>query len=204
MTALPGVYLLGDSIRFGATGKTDRSPGYEPFVRAWLQSQARVYGPPENCRFTVYTLRYLHQWARDIPPEAVDVVHWNNGLWDVARFFGDEPLVPLEVYCGMLRRICGRIRMLFPRARVVFALSTPVVEAEAPAGMARRNGDIRRYNAAAAGVMAELGVEIDDLYTVAEAFGGRHRADWVHFDREGCRLLARAVVRSLGFSAPAP
>ena len=111
-----------------------------------------MYGPDENCRFAQYTLRYLHEWAASVPREEIDVVHWNNGLWDVLRLYGDEPLTPLEVYGDMLRRVYKRIRYLFPNARIIFALSPSVIE---------------EYNRKAKEVMEELGVGVNDLYSVS-------------------------------------
>lgn len=79
------VFLMGDSIRMG----------YDRYVRDALADEAAVYYPSENCRFAQYTLRNAHEWIeKDCQPERVDVVHWNAGLWDVLRLFGDEPLTP--------------------------------------------------------------------------------------------------------------
>ena len=55
------IFLLGDSIRFGATG----SPGYGIFVKEKLKDKAEVFAPNDNCRFAQYTLRYLHEWASE-------------------------------------------------------------------------------------------------------------------------------------------
>ena len=80
------VFLMGDSIRMG----------YDRYVRDALADEAAVYYPSENCRFAQYTLRNAHDWIeKECQPECVDVVHWNAGLWDVARLFGDEPLTPI-------------------------------------------------------------------------------------------------------------
>jgi hypothetical protein len=53
-------------------------------------------------------------------------VHWNNGLWDVLRLFGDEPFTEINYYGESLKRIYKRIRFLFPNAKIIFALSTSV------------------------------------------------------------------------------
>ena len=126
-----------------------------------------MYGPDENCRFAQYTLRYLHEWAASVPREEIDVVHWNNGLWDVLRLYGDEPLTPLEVYGDMLRRVYKRIRYLFPNARIIFALSPSVIEEWANPIFIRYNREIEEYNRKAKEVMEELGVGVNDLYSVS-------------------------------------
>lgn len=86
------IFLIGDSIRYGTWDKS--SPGYGIYVKEKLKDRADVFAPDDNCRFAQYTLRYLHEWARALDGGAVDTVHWNNGLWDVARICGDEPLTP--------------------------------------------------------------------------------------------------------------
>ena len=92
------IYLIGDSIRFGATG----SPGYGVFVTEKLAGEAEVYAPKVNCAFCQHTFRYLHEWAASAPKEEIDVVHWNNGLWDVLRLLGDDPFTDLDYY-GVIR-----------------------------------------------------------------------------------------------------
>lgn len=44
----------------------------------------------------------------------INVVHWNNGLWDVLRLFGDEPFTEINYYGETLKRIHKRIKLLFP------------------------------------------------------------------------------------------
>lgn len=188
------VFLIGDSIMFGAPPK---SRGYGDAVRMKLAGRASVAWQHENARFTLYTLRYLHEWAQQIDTEKIDIVHWNNGLWDALHLFGDEALTPIEVYPLFLKRIYKRIRMVFPNAKVIFALSTPVEEDMANPDFIRYNAEIEEYNRAAAACMAELGVPVNDLYSVGKPLGKEYRADWVHFSNEGCEILADAVVKAI-------
>lgn len=198
------IFLIGDSIRFGAASASKKlgcpavaeSPGYGIFVKEKLDGLAEVYAPGENCRFTEYTLRYLHAWAEQVPREEIDVVHWNNGAWDVLRLFGDEPLTPIDVYGEMLKRIYRRIRLMFPNAKVIFATTTPVIEEKAVPEFVRYNRDIEEYNKKAEEVLTELGVQINDLYTVAAEFDESLHSDWVHFGKQGSELLADAVVKA--------
>ena len=125
---MKNVFLIGDSIRIGA----NNSPGYGVYVKENLAGEANVYGPAENCRFAQYTLRYIREWRREVDAESIDVVHWNNGLWDLLRLDGDEPLTPLDTYLSMLERVHRTLRASFPRARIIFALTTAVVERRAP------------------------------------------------------------------------
>ena len=192
------VYLIGDSIRYGARASTpggEVSPGYECFVREKLQDIAEVYAPNENCRFAQHTLRFLNKWAADAPAEEIDVVHWNNGLWDALRLYGDEPLTPVDMYVALLRRIYKHIQMFFPRATIVFATSTAVLEAWQKPHFCRLNREIEQYNRAAAELMQELNVPIDDLYTLSAGLDESFHRDAVHYNEAGCRLLADQVAK---------
>ena len=187
---MKNIYLIGDSIRFGAPG----SPGYGVYVKEKLEGRANVYAPGENCRFAQYTLRYLHEWANGIDREKNDIVHWNNGLWDVLRLFGDEPLTEIETYGIMLKRVYKRIKFLFPNAKVIFALSTAVIEEWGNSDFFRYNREIEQYNNKAREVMTELGVEVNDLYSLSAGFDHSFHSDWVHFAEEGSKILADKVI----------
>ena len=189
---MKNIYLIGDSIRFGAPG----SPGYGTFVKEQLQGKANVFAPDDNCRFAQYTLRYLHEWASNIDREKIDIVHWNNGLWDVLRLFGDEPLTDIDTYGIMLKRVYQRIKFLFPNAKVIFALSTAVVEEWGRPDFFRYNSEIRQYNKKAIEIMNELGVQINDLYTLSSGFDNSLHSDWVHFGVEGSKILADKVIEA--------
>lgn len=187
---MKNIFLIGDSIRFGAPG----SPGYGVYVTEKLAGKANVYAPEDNCRFAQYTLRYLHEWASKVDREKIDIVHWNNGLWDVLRLFGDEPLTDIESYGVFLRRVYKRIQFLFPNAKVIFALSTAVIEEWGRPDFFRYNSEIEQYNKKACEVMNELGVEVNDLYALSAGFDKSLHSDWVHFGTEGSKLLADQVI----------
>lgn len=183
------VYLIGDSIRMG----------YDSYVRELLCDHAQIYWPNDCACFTAYTLRYLTDWAaQDLDASKVDIVHWNNGLWDVLRLIGDEPQTSPEEYRMGLKRIAGRIRRLFPHAKIIFALTTCVVEEWMNPDFIRYNADIERYNQIAREVMAEENVEIDDLYAVSCALPREFRSpDGTHYTAEGSRALGEAVAKYL-------
>lgn len=191
---MKNIFLIGDSIRFGSRN----SPGYGIYVEEKLKGIANVFSPNENCRFAQYTLRAICDWAGQIRAEEIDVVHWNNGLWDVLRLHGDEPLTSLEVYVSMLERIHKKIRLFFPKAKIIFALSTPVIEKSAPIGWIRYNQEIEAYNNAAKQVMQKLGVTVNDLYRTAKDFDESYYADWTHFNEKGAQILADKVIDIIG------
>ena len=187
------IYLIGDSIRFGAGG----SPGYGVYVKEKLEGKAEVYAPNTNCAFAQHTFRYLHEWANSCPKEEIDVVHWNNGLWDALRILGDDPFTDIDYYGVILQRLHKRIRLVFPNAKIIFALSTSVKEEWANKDFIRFNSDIEQFNRKAIEVLSPLGVSFDDLYTVSCGFDDSLRSDWVHFGDEGSRILADAVIKSI-------
>lgn len=187
------IYLIGDSIRAGATG----SPGYGIYVAEKLAGKAEVYAPKASSAFGQHTFRYLHEWAADVPKAEINVVHWNNGLWDVLRLLGDDPFTDIDYYGVILTRLHKRIRLLFPNAKIIFALSTSVKEEWANKDFLRLNSDIEAYNKKAIEVLSPLGVTFDDLYTVSCGFADELRSDWVHFGEEASMILADAVIKSI-------
>ena len=189
------ILLLGDSIRYGAPG----SPGYGKIVKEKLEGKANVFAPDDNCRFVQYTLRYLYNWARDLEDvkEKIDVIHWNNGLWDVLRLNGDEPLTPVDMYVYFLKRVYNMLTKLFPNAKIVFALTTPVQEDMANPTFMRYNSDIEEYNKAAKEFMDSVGVCVNDFYSVIKPYGKDVHSDWVHFNERGCEILADAVIEKV-------
>ena len=199
---MKNVLLIGDSIRYGAVSNPDyqtaNSPGYGIYVKEMLGGEANVYAPDENCRFAQYTLRYLYDWSKNLECDKVDVVHWNNGLWDVLRINGDEPLTPIDVYEKMICRVHDAIKKTFPNAKIIFALSTAVVEEWARDDFKRYNSDIEKYNEVARRVLETRGVIINDLYKISAAFDNSLHADWVHFNEEGSKILAQAVSKIIG------
>ena len=169
------IVLLGDSIRMG----------YDKYVKEALSDTAEVFYPKDNCTFAQNTLRFLHEWKKKGEwGDDVDLVHWNNGLWDIAEIYGDEPLSSIEHYTDMIRRIDRRIRLLFPKAKVVFATSTPINQAEYESQRHRfwrSNETIRRYNAVAVKVVKQYGFAVNDLYSLMEGVPDHFFSDRTHY-----------------------
>ena len=211
---MKNMLLVGDSIRLG----------YAPFVQKKLQGRMNVYSPDDNGRFAQYTLRVLSDWKSKMSLPEIHVVHWNNGLWDVLHLSNgiqpvddgeaagktaghgsgsgeyqheEEPLTPPEIYAYMLKRVLTRIRTLFPAAEVIFATTTPVLEGKNPWGFYRSNAEIQQYNAIARETLVPRGVRIHELGKFAEEHCSTLHRDWVHYDDEGCSLLAGKIVSYL-------
>lgn len=168
---MKNVLLIGDSIRMG----------YDKAVRKTLEGTAQVYFPEENCRFAAYVLRYVHDYKSLVPDGKVDVVHWNTGLWDVLRMYGEEPQTPIEMYGYYIDRICVRIKKLFPEAKVIFATSTSVDTEKMTGTFMRYNRDIEAYNAVAVRIAESHGFAVNDLYAVSKTLPEEAHSDPVHF-----------------------
>ena len=183
------ILLIGDSIRLG----------YCHYVKYAFKDVAQVYYPTENCRFTTYVIRNLHEWKKQTECGSdIDLIHWNVGLWDCLRQIDGEVLIPLDEYKRNLERICRMIRHHFPKARMIFATSTPVQEALYTGEFKRLNRDVEAYNAVAAEVITAFGGEIDDLYTHMTGIPEEYYSDKTHFNtKEGTKHITSAVVQSI-------
>ena len=149
--------------------------------------------------FSYYTLRMIWEWTKLVDdPKKVDVVHFNNGLWDLGQRDGRECLTPVDIYASTMGRIADEIRHFFPNARIVFATTTPINEKVVCEQHTKGNVEVERYNAAAMKVLTGKVDSFNDLYGFVRDNGvGRHYKDIVHFYDEGCRMLAGQVVRSI-------
>jgi len=191
----PVIFLLGDFVRF----TSNRHCGYGLFTAEQLQDDCGVYMPPEDCGSAEMTLRNLYYWSRMFTSSChrydVDIVHWNNGLWDMERIMGDEPITPIAVYQQYLVRIYWRIREIFPNAVVVFATTTPVFEIDQGRTFRHLNCDVEAYNRAALEVLVPLGAVIDDLHEAARDFDGRTMyCSATHLSPLGAQTLAKSVA----------
>ena len=206
---MKNILLLGDSIRMG----------YDSFVKEKLEGRANVYFSEDNGRFAQYTLRTLNDWWNQLGKPQIDIVHWNNGLWDLLHLnacpsgqdgeaegvtiapenvvskcqFEKDPLTPPEFYRYMLDRVLTRIRRFFPRADIVFATTTYVIEEEATWAY-RSNAEVAAYNAIAREVLKPRGVRINELGEFAEKNCSNLHRDWVHFNDEGSSLMADEII----------
>ena len=181
------VLLLGDSIRMF----------YQEAVREALGPEIHVSAPDENCRFAAYTRNSLRHWLPTFPTP--EVIHWNNGLWDTAIVCGEEGcFTPLDRYLYDLRIIARELRKT--GAKVIFATTTPVhpdKERLAPPQQ-MRNADIVRYNDAAKALMAELGIPVNDLWSVVQPeIGTLLCDDLIHPSAAGREVLGRAVAQAI-------
>lgn len=176
---LPRVLLIGDSI----------SMGYTLPVREMLAGQANVHRIPANGGHTERGVADLAKWLGE---GRWDVVHFNWGLHDLKRDENGKYQVPIAAYEANLRTLVGQLKA--SGAALIWCATTPV-----PAGNLnppRSDADVIAYNAVAAKVMAENGVEIDDLYAFClPRLSEMQQPVNVHFTPPGYRALAGEVAQ---------
>ena len=105
--------LLGDSIRL---------IGYGAKLAELLSDEYETWQPEDNCRWADYTYRMLFDYRDNIAD--ADVIHWNNGHWDICDLFGEGPFTPLNQYVEDMVRIAKKLLKITPN--VIFATTTTV------------------------------------------------------------------------------
>ena len=177
------VILLGDSIRM---------MGYGAPVAEALKNQygCEVWQPDDNCRFASYTLRMCFDYKAQM--EGADVIHWNNGLWDLCDLFGDGAFTPMEDYVHTLVRIARVLKTYAPL--VIFATSTP----PKPEMWGHDVERIKAYNAAAVEALTAEGVYINDLFCpVWEDVDNMICEDLLHLSDKGIKVCAEKVLSAI-------
>ena len=182
------VILIGDSTAVGSSV----SVGYGPYLREMLAGSAHVFLPVENCQDTRFTSSCLTELFYPGLLATADVIHWNNGLWDVLHFLGNpRNVVPLNNYTKLVEKIYASLRSVNPEAKIVFATTIPVVEFDADGGSYRKHSEIEEYNAAVKKLFAGRDIVINDLYEVCKDFDASNwTRDCVHLTDESSRILA--------------
>lgn len=173
------VTLLGDSIRL---------IGYGKVVPELLGNDFEVFQPSDNCRFAKYTLRGLFDWDKQM--EGTNIVHWNNGLWDVSNLFGDGPFSTESEYVNNILRIADILLEKYDK--VIFATTTAV----RPENLYDSNSYIERYNQIIVPKLSEKGVIINDLHSLVAADVYRYISeDNIHLSDEGIAVCAKQVAK---------
>ncbi len=195
---LPKVLILGDSI----------SIGYTPLVKWMLSSEARVFraqtgeNNPEDCKSTRHGAINIDRWLRDHDGNW-DLIHFNFGLHDIkhrdpkSNEPSNNPKHPMwvspSVYESQLRLIVAKLKMT--GAKLIFATTTPVPEGVRPF---RATTDPQKYNEIALRVMEENGVEINDLYELANSrLSEIQIPNNVHFTEKGSEILGVQVANAI-------
>ena len=172
---LPRVLLIGDSV----------SRGYTLAARAALAGRANVHRAPENCGPTANGLKKLDTWLASAGPGKWDVIHFNFGIHDRAT--------PLADYTARLAKIVTRLQST--GAKLIWASTTPIPDDPAKK---QTTASIVERNTAAAALMAQHAVAIDDLFTaIAPKLATLQNPNDVHFNSAGYVFLGEQVARSI-------
>jgi len=177
------VTLLGDSIRMIGYGKS---------VAERLNAEGvEVFQPDDNCRFAKYTLRMLFDYKDQIAGS--DVIHWNNGLWDISDLFGDGVFTPLNEYCETMLRIADLLLKITPK--VIFATTTPVRD-NYPY---QSSDDIAAMNEAIVPELIKKGIVINDLFSTVYPVKERviRDDDLIHLNEEGIKICSEQVYQAI-------
>ena len=198
---MKSVMLIGDSIRLN----------YQSVVEKELADKYTVWAPVENCRFAKYTLNELKRYKVAFSKDKIekideaeltptvdetqnliypDIIHWNNGLWDLYHWFEDGPMTPKEFYVDTMIRIA---KILLQRSKIViFATITPVRQTH-PTIL---NTEIIDYNQTLIPELKKLGVVINDLHTLIAADIPRYilASDHIHLTEDGVHLCSTQVA----------
>jgi len=178
---LPRVLLIGDSV----------SRGYTQAVRKALAGKANVHRAPANCGPTATGIKRIDAWLTSAgSDEAWDVIHFNFGIHDRNT--------PITDYTTRLEQLIKRMQAT--GAALVWASTTPIPDDPKTGQTA---ASIVDRNAAAAKLMADRNVAIDDLF----GFITPHLAEVqppndVHFTGKGYDLLGRQVAESILTALP--
>ncbi len=172
------VVFLGDSILL---------QGYGVLVPDMLSDICTTWQPPANGRFTINTLRLIHDCRDQI--QGADIVHYNNGLWDACHLFDDGIFTSVDDY---VRNVCRICRILQGWAKtVIFATNTPVWNHPEIV-----NEDIVRFNEAVVPALREMGVVINDLYAIVAPHNDEYirHDDNIHLTEPAMQVCAEAVA----------
>ncbi len=174
------ILLLGDSIRLN----------YAPYVYRKLSEKAQIVWPEDNCRFAKYTLHELPGWLKTLGKP--DIVHWNNGLWDLHHYHQDEPLTSLAEYVRDLEKVAGILKET--GAQIIFATCTTA----SPANGEWNNEEVAEYNAAAMRLMERLNIPVNHLYPLTKGNEESLIAnDLIHLSPAGIKTVGQKVVETL-------
>ena len=169
--------LIGDSVRMN----------YQPGVVKQLNNIVSVSAPQDSARFAKYTLWYIREWLGTYGTP--DIIHWNNGMWDVYRFEGETtPFSKLEEYIESISKIYEIMKQ--SGAKIIFATTTPVAENNINA----KNDEIDLYNKAALSVLSGKDIVINDLNALLRGNTDKYICDdLMHLSQEGISLCGSAI-----------
>ena len=183
--SLPRVLLAGDSILGGYNGYVVKALAGKANVDVWIHPH-----------YQSTALNKLLAGVLDQGP--YDVVHFNMGLhgWPKGRI-DEKSFEPLT------RAFVEVIKSKLPKAKIIWANTTPVMLGEKgkPAQIDPEiNSTILNHNRMAANVMTEMGVPINDFYSLLIGKLDLSIGDKFHWTGAAYKILADAATTSINMS----
>lgn len=171
------VMLLGDSLRMG----------YQPIVTKLLEGKANVSGPEENGRWAGYTLNSFRFWIPSLPKP--DVIHWNNGLWDLGDDYNlGRPFSLPGEYESALERMVTVIGKIFPEAIIIMATTMPTDNPD--------TSGIIEYNKILKDVAKRHNIPVNDLFPLVDGHTDTLICpDHIHLTKEGFDMVGARVAQ---------
>ena len=163
--------------------------GYGPMVSELLKKDYEVFQTEDNCRFAKYTLRMLFDFKDQL--KDCDIIHWNNGHWDLCRLYDDgKTFSSEEEYIENMLRIATMLKKITPN--VIFATTTPVRNDHEY----NSNADIDRFNAIIVPKLKNMGFAINDLNSLVKSNIDKYirSDDKVHLTEAGIEICAKQVA----------
>ena len=184
------VVLMGDSIRLS----------YQERVRELLADVADVVWPKQNGAYTMDTIWAVRDWFRDNGWGPVDLIHWNNGIWEHHRTLDDgEPLTTPEEYLYLNRRLHRQLKRYTDN--LIWATTTPAglcykynKDGRDAVSRDEWNRENELYNALVSAYLTEQGVEIDDLWALMNEHLDYICEDGFHLNPAGVEAAANQVA----------
>lgn len=174
---LPRVLLIGDSI----------TRGYGPQVEADLKGRAYVGRMATSKSLGDPALR--EEVALVLREQAFDVIHFNNGMHGAG--YSEEE------YAAALPALLATLHRYAPNAKLIWASTTDVRQRDHLETVDPKTDRIVQRNRAAAAIVQQENIPIDDLFTLVRGQPDYHAQDGVHFSDKGSEILAAQVSDSI-------
>ena len=174
---LSRVLLIGDSI----------TRGYGPQVEADLKGKAYVGRMATSKSLGDPAL--LEEVALVLQEQAFDVIHFNNGMHGAG--YSEEE------YAAALPALLATLRRYAPNAKLIWASTTDVRQRDHLETVDQKTDRIVQRNRAAAAIVQQESIPIDDLFSLVRGHPDYHAQDGVHFSDKGSEILAAQVSDSI-------
>jgi len=186
------VVLIGDSIRLN----------YEALVKEKLKGECEVLSPNDNCAYTLYTIFHFRDWFKDWGK--VDMIHWNNGIWEHHRnALDNEPFSTPEMYLSLNKRLYNQLKKYADK--LMWATTIPAGPKYDPDShilltLPREewNREIALYNGIMTGFFKSEGVPVNDLNALIGSDPERYTCeDGIHLTDAGKEAAAEQVAAKI-------